>query len=349
MLAPAAALQRLHRAERRQRMVEIEVEREGGRQHRDRVQREMLARRRHAIAQLLAADLRRHIVAVRQDLAIGQPRPRAVLGAEGQDPRAHALGLGLQAVEVRIVERQDGRAAGHQAVEDLGLGVGDLRHRGEELDMHRLDRGDDGDVRPHHLRQRRDLAGMVHAELEHAIAGVARHARQAERRAPLVVEVAGGGEGRREQRQHRAQRFLGAGLADAAGDGGDLGIGPAAGGAAQVLQRLHGVDHFDHRRAGGQIVRAAMDQRAGGAALQGGGGEIVPVEGRALQRHEQVALLEAARIDRDAGHGEVARTLPGDGGGDLGGGPERAHRTSLTGAPPSSAAIWRATSASSNG
>jgi hypothetical protein len=55
---------------------------------------------------------------------------------------------------MRIVERQDRRAAGHEAVENLRLGIGDLRQRAEELDMDRLDRRDDRDLRPHHLRER---------------------------------------------------------------------------------------------------------------------------------------------------------------------------------------------------
>ena len=37
----------------------------------------------------------------------------------------------------------------------------------KELQMHRLDGGDDRDMRPHQLRQRRDLAGVVHAHFEH--------------------------------------------------------------------------------------------------------------------------------------------------------------------------------------
>ena len=58
----------------------------------------------------------------------------------------------------------------------------------EEFEMHRLDGGDDRDVRAHHPRQRRDLAGVVHADLEDAEARARRHARQRQRHAPVVVE-----------------------------------------------------------------------------------------------------------------------------------------------------------------
>jgi hypothetical protein len=40
------------------------------------------------------------------------------------------------------------------------------RCRAEEFEMHRLDRGDDRDMRPHHPTSGVDLAGVVHADLE---------------------------------------------------------------------------------------------------------------------------------------------------------------------------------------
>ena len=43
-------------------------------------------------------------------------------------------------------------------------------------------------VRPHHLHQRRDLAGMVHADLEDRKAHARRAARQRQRHAPVIVE-----------------------------------------------------------------------------------------------------------------------------------------------------------------
>src|SRR6185312_7387948 len=52
------------------------------------------------------------------------------------------------------------------AGKDLGLRVRNRLDAGEELQMHRLDGGDDGDMRPHHFYQRLDLACMVHADLE---------------------------------------------------------------------------------------------------------------------------------------------------------------------------------------
>ena len=68
--------------------------------------------------------------------------------------------------ELRIVAVEHHRAAGLDAGKDFRLGVGDRLDAGKELQMHRLDRGDDGDMRPHHPDQRLDFAGVIHADLE---------------------------------------------------------------------------------------------------------------------------------------------------------------------------------------
>jgi hypothetical protein len=71
---------------------------------------------------------------------------------------------------LRIVAIDHRRAARLEPGEDFGLGVRDRLDRGEEFEMHRLDRGDDRHVRPHQPRQRLDLAGMIHPDLEHGVA-----------------------------------------------------------------------------------------------------------------------------------------------------------------------------------
>ena len=57
----------------------------------------------------------------------------------------------------------------------------------EELDMHRLDGGDHRHLRADHVGQGQDLVRMVHADLEHAEDGLARHAGEGERNAPMIV------------------------------------------------------------------------------------------------------------------------------------------------------------------
>ena len=59
--------------------------------------------------------------------------------------------------------------------------------RAEKADMRLLHRGDDRDMRAREARERRDLAGMVHADLGDAERAVRRHPRQGQRHAPVVV------------------------------------------------------------------------------------------------------------------------------------------------------------------
>ena len=47
---------------------------------------------------------------------------------------------------------------------------------------------DDGDMRPDHLDQRPDFAGMIHADLEDGIVAIRRHPRQRQRHTPVIVE-----------------------------------------------------------------------------------------------------------------------------------------------------------------
>ena len=62
-------------------------------------------------------------------------------------------------------------AARLEAEEDLGLGAGDALDAVEEFEMDRLDRGDDRDMRRAPCAVSGvDLAGMVHADLEDAVA-----------------------------------------------------------------------------------------------------------------------------------------------------------------------------------
>ena len=76
----------------------------------------------------------------------------------------------LEMGKLRDIAIDDCGAAGLDAEKDLGFGVGDLRQRAQEFEMHRRDRGDDGDMRANQPRQGLDLAFMIHAHLEHGIA-----------------------------------------------------------------------------------------------------------------------------------------------------------------------------------
>ena len=73
--------------------------------------------------------------------------------AEGDNARnARRLGGVGEPLELRVVAIEHGGAARLDAQEDLGLGVGDFFQRAEIFQMHRLDRGDDRNMRAHQLR-----------------------------------------------------------------------------------------------------------------------------------------------------------------------------------------------------
>ncbi len=151
--------------------------------------------------------------------------------------------------------------------------------------------------------QRRDLARVVHADLEHAEGAVGRHARQRQRHAPVVVVGLLGRVRRPRQAQAVAQHLLGAGLADAAGDGNDAPVAAGARGAADAFQRPQRIVDAQQRAAGVAAVHiAARHDGRGRPGLEGSWHELVPVA-RILQGDEHVAGLEAARVDGEAGDG----------------------------------------------
>ena len=104
-----------------------------------------------------------------QRMAHRAARRPCALFAERDDARdAGRLGGRGELRKLAVVAIEHGGAARLEPEEDLRLGVGDLFQRAEIFQMHRRDRGDDRHMRAHQLGERRDLAGMVHADLEHA-------------------------------------------------------------------------------------------------------------------------------------------------------------------------------------
>ena len=90
---------------------------------------------------------------------------------------ARATSGRLQPLEIGIVAVEDRSAVGLQPFKDFGFGVGDSCHRVEELEVDRLDRRNNRNVRANQARQRSDFTGVVHTDLEDGIAAFARHPR----------------------------------------------------------------------------------------------------------------------------------------------------------------------------
>ena len=228
--------------------------------------------------------------------------------------------------EVRIVAVQHGDATGFEPEKDFGLGIGDRLDRREKAEMGRLDRGDHRDVRPHQLSENGYLARMVHAQLENAVLGIGRQPGERQRRTPMIVEAACGSEGWAAGGERQAQRLLGAGLADTAGNRKDPGAAAFARRRAEGGKAGERISHAQQRRRRRQIRDIAIDHRRSGTALKRGTDEIMSVMVRPAQCYEEVTRGETAGIDRDARR--RPRPCARSAGRSCGicGGPQRCHR-----------------------
>ncbi len=95
---------------------------------------------------------------------------------------------------------------------------------------------------------------MIHADLDDGMVGLGRQGGKAQRHAPVVVEACRTGEYRALGFKHVLEGLLGAGFANAAGQGDNLGRGPRPGGLAEPIQRRqHVIDH-QQRRVGGNPI-----------------------------------------------------------------------------------------------
>ncbi len=164
--------------------------------------------------------------------------------------------------------------------------------------------------RPRQACQVGDLAGVVHAHLDHGGAMTGAQPQQHQRQADVVVEVADGG----QHRFHRLQivatlmlaqdggaHLLDRGLAIAAGDADQRQIELAPPVTGQAAQRQAGVGHAQQRQAppviGGPGV---IDHGGGGAMGQHVAHVVVTIEAFSVQRDEQFADGDRARVGRDA-------------------------------------------------
>ena len=221
-------------------------------QDRQRIRDPMGARQADIEFQMPAQDIGADAAAAGFERAIGKPYVCPGVLAEPNDPReARRIRFVGQVIEERVVPVEHGHTVRAHALEDFRLGRGDFLDRGEISDVRGLDVGDKGHAGMQERGQLANLARMVHAQLEDTVNGVARHARQAERQAPMVVQAAGAGRRRRLRSETTGERFLGAGLAYAAGDADEARAAAFARRGAQGAQRGHGVvDQKDRRGLG---------------------------------------------------------------------------------------------------
>jgi hypothetical protein len=191
MVAPACGLQLRERAGR---VHEIGADQHGRCEHGKRIKHEMPARRPEAIAHRSPKNSRFDFRRLGGERASDQPRiGRGVLAKSDDALDATALRALLQPSELRIVAVDHRGPAARKAAEDLGLRVGDGFHRSEELEMHRLDRGNDRDLRLHQASERLDLTRMIHAELKDGIPHAGGTAGKRQGHPPMIVVRRDGG------------------------------------------------------------------------------------------------------------------------------------------------------------
>ena len=108
--------------------------------------------------------------------------------------------------------------ARRQRHDRLGVRLGHPLDGTDELEVLRPDRGDDGDVRPRDLAERRDLAKPAHAHLRDEHLGLGLEPADRERQADLVVLARVGPDRRRRRAAERAEDVLRRRLARRADD-----------------------------------------------------------------------------------------------------------------------------------
>ena len=237
-----------------------------------------------------------------EDDALRADVGRLVL-AEGEDAaRRCGRRMGAQALEIGVVAVDHRRAARLEAGEDLALGVGDAPDRAEELDVHRLDRGDDRHVRAHHRSgagSRRHGSCRSRTRRRRSRAACARASAARPNgccRTPTEACVA--------PWRERARRSASL-----------VPVLPTEPVTATIFARVrrraarpepaHGLEHVRHddqRARTGELGRPLLgDDSRRGALGQRVAHEIVAVARLALDGEEEVARLERARVDRDPG------------------------------------------------
>ncbi len=234
-----------------------------------------------------------------------QPDIRALAAAEPHNAAGPARpGMGGQPRGMGVVGIEDGHAARLEPGEDLALGIGNCLDAPELGQMDGFDRGDNGDMRPHHAGQRQDLERVRHSDLEHAELRRLRHARQRQRHAPMVVVGRHRGMDAPLPGQGDAQHFLGRGLADRTGDrdGRATELGPS-----RHSQLAEPIEHVIHDNQGGigrklrPVIR--VDHGGSGPLLERIRHEIMAVAGFAANGEEQTARLDRPGIDGDRADG----------------------------------------------
>ena len=179
--------------------------------------------------------------------------------------------------------------------------------------MGSADPEDHADVGPDHVGEVADVADAGGTHLDHEVAGVDAGLENGERYADLAVVGALRRNGCALRGEDPRQQVLGGGLAGGTGNahhrqrlagGGAAGTDPADGFRGEGTHGQHRVpDHDGGVIAAGVVGDVALDERQDGAALEGGGDEVVAVGASppALPRRGSRVWLPGNRSPRSRG------------------------------------------------
>src|SRR5262245_12270723 len=167
--------------------------------------------------------------------------------------------------------------------------------------MDRLNARNDGYARTHQLREWRDLARVIHADLEYGIFRTLRTPGKGERNAPMIVVRSDGGMGFTVGRERKAQCIFGPGLADRARHGDDFSVHARTRSTRKIAQTFENIGHNQERRTGKAHLLAARYHGKPGSGFERTFHEIMAISILALDREKRITLGKRTAIDRDAG------------------------------------------------
>ena len=180
--------------------------------------------------------------------------------------------------------------------QQLALGLEDVLPAAQPLDVGIADVGDDPNVGPDDVGQIVDLAGAVHAHLQHTHLHGAVQAQDGQGQADVVVKVPLGLQHPEPGAQHGGDHVLGRGLAHAAGDGHKWDVEPGLIPGGQVPQGPLGVGHLHIELILPIALPLPGGETAHCAALQGGVDIGVAVEPVPHQGDEQGAGVHVPAV-----------------------------------------------------
>ena len=258
-----------------------------------------------------ARERQRHgdavIIEMQREVGAGDVRRNICCANIGQlaEPEAdatHVVDERRPVVEVTVVCIEN---RGHRAflvLQDFTLGARYALDRPESLEVSRTSVGNDNNVRGGESRQIGDLAGMIGAHFDHCEPVVLVDSREHQRHADVVVEVAVRGERRSLAAETGGDKLLERRLAIASRNADNRHVAFAPPGRAESAERHSGVVDLD---LGNRIARAPRDHGPGRAVLLRNADILAAVKIRTLQREEQLAFANRARIGADANEGAI--------------------------------------------